>query len=203
MTTTEKTQHNKELILTAAIKTLAKYGYAGTTVTLVAEAAGVSRGLLHYYFHNTEVLLAEATDLAFGPLFEMMGGLFDQAEDAAQLAHILTVQTRAAVREDPESMALMIEALAVARHPGPVQDKMLAMLLAAPGLMLGGLSRMQASGKAHPLVPLNYLPNLLTALLDGMGLQIMLRPELVEDDGLWEAMEQMIRTLIGGPATEK
>ncbi|MCC3861510.1 TetR family transcriptional regulator C-terminal domain-containing protein [Pseudemcibacter aquimaris] len=50
----------KQLFIDAAICSLAKHGYKGTTVRKIAEYAGVAPGLLTHYFDGKEVLIAES-----------------------------------------------------------------------------------------------------------------------------------------------
>ena len=44
----------------AALATLAEYGFSGTTVSRVAERAGMSQGLVHHYFKSKSDLLQAA-----------------------------------------------------------------------------------------------------------------------------------------------
>lgn len=44
----------------AALYTLAEYGFSGTTVSRVAERAGMSQGLVHHYFKSKSVLFEMA-----------------------------------------------------------------------------------------------------------------------------------------------
>lgn len=50
----------KDKILTAAQELFARYGYAGTTMKMVAEEAGVASGLVFHYFDNKENLFMVA-----------------------------------------------------------------------------------------------------------------------------------------------
>jgi len=50
----------KDKILTAAQELFARYGYAGTTMKMVAEQAGVASGLVFHYFDNKENLFMAA-----------------------------------------------------------------------------------------------------------------------------------------------
>lgn len=50
----------KEKILGAAQELFARYGYAGTTMKMVAEQAGVASGLVFHYFDNKENLFMAA-----------------------------------------------------------------------------------------------------------------------------------------------
>lgn len=53
----ERAQHKVELILEAAMRLLAKGGFAALTTNAVAETAGVSIGTLYQYFSNKEAIL--------------------------------------------------------------------------------------------------------------------------------------------------
>lgn len=46
-------------ILQAFAKVMADHGFAGATITAVADAAGLSPGLLHHHFKNKEEMLSE------------------------------------------------------------------------------------------------------------------------------------------------
>src|SRR5487761_2729613 len=50
----------REQICRAAVAVIAREGYAGTTMRMVAEEAGVSTGMLNHYFANRQDLLIHA-----------------------------------------------------------------------------------------------------------------------------------------------
>ena len=50
----------REQIVRATIRCLARDGYAGLTMKRVAAAAGLSQGILHYYFADKRAILAAA-----------------------------------------------------------------------------------------------------------------------------------------------
>ena len=50
----------REQICRAAVAVIAREGYAGTTMRMVAEEAGVSTGMLNHYFDNRQDLLIHA-----------------------------------------------------------------------------------------------------------------------------------------------
>ncbi|MEA2226797.1 MAG: hypothetical protein QOF04_427, partial [Solirubrobacteraceae bacterium] len=55
----------RERILHAACELIAERGIGGARIALIAKAAGVSSGLVHYHFHTREALLGETLDYAF------------------------------------------------------------------------------------------------------------------------------------------
>ncbi len=55
-----KGKNKKEAILYAAQETFGRYGYAGTTVKMISERAGVAFGLVSHYFGSKEELFLTA-----------------------------------------------------------------------------------------------------------------------------------------------
>lgn len=58
MTKAEQTEQTRALILQTGIKCLYKYGYARTSLNLIAKVAGISRGPLNYHFKDPNDLMA-------------------------------------------------------------------------------------------------------------------------------------------------
>ncbi|MUM78455.1 TetR family transcriptional regulator [Pseudodesulfovibrio sp. F-1] len=62
----------KDCILKAAQELFARYGYAGTTMKMVAESAGVASGLVFHYFDSKENLfMAAGSELVDTMIFEL------------------------------------------------------------------------------------------------------------------------------------
>jgi AcrR family transcriptional regulator len=61
----QRSQATRQRLLDATVDCLVEYGWTGTTTTLVAERAGVSRGAqLHHYPNKAALVLAAVTHLA-------------------------------------------------------------------------------------------------------------------------------------------
>jgi AcrR family transcriptional regulator len=56
---TDRAQARKDEIVRRAEERFAEHGYAQTRMTDIAEAAGVTKGLLYWYFESKEALVAE------------------------------------------------------------------------------------------------------------------------------------------------
>jgi len=52
----------QEEIIAAAMTLIGKYGVQGTTVSRIAQAAGIARGALYQHFPNREAVLEAALD---------------------------------------------------------------------------------------------------------------------------------------------
>ena len=115
MVSMENTDPKHQKILEAVRKLLARKGYAGTTISLVAAEAGVSRGLLHYYFKNKEEMLANVIQTNMEASVILVADIFAQSESVESLASALTQALRHILETDPDFFNLFFEGWAVAR----------------------------------------------------------------------------------------
>jgi AcrR family transcriptional regulator len=72
----------REQIVQATIRCLAHEGYSGLTMKKVAREAGVSQGILHYYFESKRAILVAALDTVMGDLDRRVAALSEGARDA-------------------------------------------------------------------------------------------------------------------------
>ena len=70
---------NEVLIITSAEKIFADMGYAGATMQQIADAAGLPKANLHYYFPTKEILYRNVIDKIFNLWLEA-ADIFDAAE---------------------------------------------------------------------------------------------------------------------------
>jgi len=61
----ERSDQSRARILAAAIKQFSENGLAGARTELIAEAAGVNKALLYYYFKNKDALYTAAVETVF------------------------------------------------------------------------------------------------------------------------------------------
>jgi AcrR family transcriptional regulator len=64
----------RETILAAAALEFAERGYANASLSRIIEAAGISKGLLYYYFNDKEDLFVTVVEEAVSRLLESVGG---------------------------------------------------------------------------------------------------------------------------------
>src|SRR4051794_19710016 len=102
-------------IIEAMRRSVAQRGVAGATFDHVAREAGVSRGLLHYYFGTKEQLLVEVVrrdcELRLAVLDEQLGG----AQTADDFVDTLVSQLEHVVRHQPETWMVVYELFSLSR----------------------------------------------------------------------------------------
>lgn len=95
----EQRERRREEILRAAVHLFVRKGYAGTKVGDIAEAVGMSTGLMFHYFESKEALYEELIGLGVSGPMAMMG---DGAEvDAIAFFEGAAAGILAFLREDP------------------------------------------------------------------------------------------------------
>jgi AcrR family transcriptional regulator len=105
-------------IVAAMRSCVAKYGAAGATFDHVSKEAGVSRGLLHYYFGSKERLLIEVIRRETDRLVENIQAAASFANSAQELVDVLLTQLRMILDHEPELYLLAFELVGEARrHP--------------------------------------------------------------------------------------
>jgi AcrR family transcriptional regulator len=115
-TTRELSGDKAARIVDAMRASVGRRGAAGSTFDHVAREAGVSRGLLHYYFGSKERLLAEVvkrdTELRMAALDEQLASASSAADFIAMLRRTL----EAMLREDTEFLTLSFEVFTLSRR---------------------------------------------------------------------------------------
>ena len=103
-------------IIDAMRDSVARRGAAGSTFEHVAREAGVSRGLLHYYFGTKERLLVEVvprdSDLRIARLDEMLA----QAQTADGVLDVLVSSLTDLIDNDPGFFLLLFELFSAGRR---------------------------------------------------------------------------------------
>jgi AcrR family transcriptional regulator len=160
----------REQIVRATIGCLARDGYAGLTMKRVAAAAGLSQGILHYYFANKRAILAAAAlrvtaDLDRRVAAEARGARGARARLRALVRACLTVAAR-----DREFWTVFIEfwgeslhdrALATLNARTYARSRRLIARMIAGGVASGAFRRIDPPAAAAAVL----------GLLDGLSLQ--------------------------------
>ena len=167
----------RERILQAACALIAERGIGGARIAQIANAAGVSTALVHYHFRTREVLLAETLDYAFdlaaAVRLRPAGDNGGRGSAAHRLADVIE---QSLPTTDPGRREWQLWAelwLGAARDPSlrPIAAQMYARYrtwiatAVAEGMAAGEFARVDPGETA----------DLAMALIDGLGLRVLLR----------------------------
>ncbi len=81
-------QEKRELILETALEIFATYGYHGASISMIAQHAGIAKGLLYNYFESKEELLKAVINHGFKDFFDIFNELLDKGLSDEMLTSI-------------------------------------------------------------------------------------------------------------------
>ena len=76
--------HHRQVLIQATFDTISQLGIAGTSVTEIIDRAGVSRGMVHLHFDNTDHLLIETARYLSDQYYARLDEYLRQAGDTPQ-----------------------------------------------------------------------------------------------------------------------
>src|SRR3954470_4164095 len=144
--TRELTGDKASRIIDAMRASVATRGTAGSTFDHVAREAGVSRGLLHYYFGTKERLLAEVVKRDCDIRMERLDDALEGVDTADGLLAALVVSLKDMVATDPGFVYLLFELCVVARRHDDIADEVAELHRRVREHLGGHLARCEARG---------------------------------------------------------
>ncbi|MGZ4268067.1 MAG: TetR/AcrR family transcriptional regulator [Solirubrobacteraceae bacterium] len=182
-------------IVEAMRSSVARRGVAGSTFDHVAREAGVSRGLLHYYFGTKERLLAEVVRRDAELRLRVLDNRLAGAEDADGVMRAMVVSLNDLVREDPDSVVLFYELFSLAQRNAEVAGELANLVEARRDGLAAALAAKRDAGVLVLHAPPAAVAEVLLALGDGIALRLLQAPG--EDYGATlEACTSAMRSLI-------
>ncbi|MCW3010498.1 MAG: TetR family transcriptional regulator [Solirubrobacterales bacterium] len=164
-------------IVDAMRLSVARRGVAASTFEHVAGAAGVSRGLLHYYFGTKERLLAEVVrrdcDLRMALLDEQLAG----ASSAEDFVGLLRVTLEELVREDPDFITVVFELFLLSRRNEEVAVEFAELMRRTREAVAAILARKSAEGVLVLRAEPDAVGEVLFGLADGLALRMLGEPD--------------------------
>jgi AcrR family transcriptional regulator len=195
-TTTVQLQSDKaQRIVDAMRASVGARGAAGSTFDHVAREAGVSRGLLHYYFGTKERLLVEVCRRDCDIRMEVVDRAFAASRSADELIEALVHSLEDLVRDDPGFIALVFELFTSSRHNEEIAAGLSDLNARVREHLAEQLEAKVQEGTIRLGADADSVASVLFALADGLALRM-----LAEDGRDWvptlEAGAVAVRQLI-------
>ncbi len=171
------TGEKAQRIIDAMRRSVAQRGTAASTFDHVSREAGVSRGLLHYYFGTKEQLLAEAVRRDCELRLELLERQLATATTARDFISVLAQNLQETVREDPDFVTLVFELFTLSRRNADIAVEYAGLMRSSREHVAG----MLAAGQREGVLKLNAEPEAVAEVLfsmgDGMVLRMLTEPE--------------------------
>jgi AcrR family transcriptional regulator len=163
-------------IIEAMRRSVARRGTAGSTFEHVSREAGVSRGLLHYYFGTKEQLLVEAMRRDCALRMEMLQVQLAQAQSADDFIELMAENLRRTVREDPDFVTLIFELFSLSRRNDDIAVEYAELMRGTRERVAAMLDAGQREGILHLHAGPEAVAETLFSLADGFALRMLTEP---------------------------
>ena len=164
-------------IVDAMRQSVARRGSAGSTFDHVARAAGVSRGLLHYYFGSKEQLLVEVVrrdcELRMGVLDERLA----EARTADDFIDLLVFSLEEVVTNESDFITVVFELFSISRRNEDIAAEFAELLRRTRSHVAELLAAKHAEGVLHLRADPEAVAEVLFSLADGVALRMLAEPE--------------------------
>lgn len=172
-------------------------GAAGSTFDVVAREAGVSRGLLHYYFGSKERLMVEVVRRDCETFVAELEASLDQATTVDEIIASLVQTLDSFVRGEPGTQAVIYEMLSASHHSEEIRAEMAELYRTWRQHLGDALRQKEREGVVTLKGDPESVASLIFAIGDGLGLQMVSDPEWARETSLDVAMDTA-RHLLGG-----
>src|ERR1700733_12783847 len=163
-------------IVEAMRASVAQRGIAGSTFERVAREAGVSRGLLHYYFGTKEKLLAEAVRRDCQLRLERLEQQLAGAQTAEDFIGLMAQHLQDAIREDPDFITLLFELFTLSRRNDDIAMEYANLMRTMREQVAGMLTVAQDDGVLRLHAEPEAVAEILFSLGDGFALRMLTEP---------------------------
>ncbi|MDH5400319.1 MAG: TetR/AcrR family transcriptional regulator, partial [Cyclobacteriaceae bacterium] len=159
----------RQRILQAAVELFARHGYAHTSISQIAQNAGISKGLIYNYFESKETILHELVNDLFQAMYERFGlmGKSELTRDDYVAFINLSIDI---VLEDLDRWKLYFSLLTQPNVLKMLRDDL--MKQAAPYITLF-YEYYKKQGHENPEAWMRYV----AAIIDGIQMHILMDPE--------------------------
>ena len=164
-------------IVEAMRRSVAQHGTAGSTFERVAREAGVSRGLLHYYFGTKEQLLAEAVRRDCQLRLERLEQQLAGAQTAEDFIGLLAQHLQEMIREDPDFVTLLFELFTLSRRNDDIAVEYANLMRTMREQVAGMLTVAQEEGVLRLHAEPEAVAEILFSLGDGFALRMLTEPD--------------------------
>ena len=176
--------HTKELsgekasrIVEAMRSSVARRGISGSTFEHVAREAGVSRGLLHYYFGTKEALLVEVVRRDAQHRITRLDEPLGAASNADEILQVLVASLEDSIQNDPGFWVLIFELFTAGRRNPDIQHEVGELFNRTRDHVAEIFRAKQREGVLELEADADAVVGFLFAVADGVALQVLSDPD--------------------------
>jgi AcrR family transcriptional regulator len=182
-------------IVEAMRESVAEVGIAGSTFERVAAKAGVSRGLLHYYFGTKERLVIEVLRRDSRRRMEMLDAPLESARTVDDVIDVLVAGASELAVKQPSFYAVLFELFVAGRRNAEIRRELAELYDSARRHVADALRKKEAEGVLALRFDADSVVSYLFAATDGSIMQRFTDPS-VDFRGVLSSSVEVARFLL-------
>lgn len=198
----KKSEISSAQIVQAAIRVLARQGYARTSLMDIAREAGMSKGAVHYHFPTKEELMGVVLTTACNAVQQRTLEAWTEGDNPFESLRSSLRELWAARAERSDEAVVVADLLAQSLYDAQLRPQLAEYYRLAATQVHEHLMQNVIAVGIQPKISPEIMPRMLIGLLDGMVMQHFVEPGVLEPDDVVTAMEILAVSLFdtGGAA---
>ena len=191
----KKSQISIAHIVEAAMRVLARQGYARTSLMDIANEVGMSKGAVHYHFPTKEVLMAKVLETACDTVAKRTRDAWTSGGNPLEALQSSLRELWRVRSELSDEAKVVADLLAQSLHDESLRQPLAEYYrFAATQVEQHLMENLSAIG-LKPKVDPRRMPRLMHALLDGLLMQKIVDADAIRDEDVMEAFSTLLQAL--------
>lgn len=184
-----KSAISSQQIIDAAIRVLAREGYARTSLLEIAKEAGMSKGALHYHYPTKEALIHAVLEEACNVVQARTLEAWSPSDNPFEALRRSLQELWAARAERTDEALVVADLLALSLYDPSLRPKLAEFYELGAAQIREYLERNLISLGLESRVSMDILPRVVIGMLDGLVMQAFVDPDALSPDVVVDAIQ--------------
>jgi len=193
-----KSAVSSQQIIDAAIRVLARQGYAKTSLLEIAKEAGMSKGALHYHYPTKEALIHAVLETACNAVQSRTMQAWSPSDNPFAALRKSLEELWATRAERSDEALVVADLLALSLSDESLRPKLAEFYDLGAQQIRAYLEQNLISLGLEPRISLEILPRIVIGLLDGLVMQAFVDPDALSPDEVVDAVQTIAISIFTG-----
>jgi len=193
-----KSAVSSQQIIDAAIRVLARQGYAKTSLLDIAKEADMSKGALHYHYPTKEALIHKVLETACNAVQTRTMQAWSPSDNPFAALRKSLEELWATRAERSDEALVVADLLALSLSDESLRPKLAEFYELGAEQIRAYLEQNLISLGLEPRISLEILPRIVIGLLDGLVMQAFVDPDALSPDEVVDAVQTIAISIFTG-----
>ena len=193
-----KSAVSSQQIIDAAIRVLARQGYARTSLLDIAKEADMSKGALHYHYPTKEALIHAVLETACNVVQARTMHAWSPSDNPFEALRKSLEQLWAARAQRTDEALVVADLLALSLYDEALRPKLAEFYRLGAEQIRAYLEANVMSLGFESRISLDMLPRIVMGLLDGLVMQAFVDPDACSPDDVVDAVQTIAISIFTG-----